>query len=71
MAKVVRLIIYEGTNENLKQWLSRSMPDGIREDLAFGSIKLITLRSDIEWDDEDVRNALYNPSVREVIENDK
>jgi hypothetical protein len=70
MKKVVRVIIYEGSDEWLKKQISRSLPDGIREgqyQKHKGQLKVITIRSDISWSEPELLEALRNPRVVEFI----
>ena len=75
MPKVVRLIVYEGSMGWLKKQLGRSMNDGTialsdEEYSGENLITAVTLRTDLEWDEEDILNAINHPSVKEEIEND-
>ena len=63
MPKVVRLIVYEGSMGWLKKQLGRSMNDGTialsdEEYSGENLITAVTLRTDLEWDEEDILNAI-------------
>jgi hypothetical protein len=71
MKKVVRVLIYEGSQEWLKQQMAHSLPDGVRHrefwNCGKGQIKVITLRSDISWSEPELLKALEDPRVVEHI----
>ena len=66
MAKVIRLITYEGTEEVLKHWLEHILPDGVSEMLP--GITIQTIHADIESEKfgTDGRDELHEGPYKEI-----